>query len=640
MSVNPPYRVAALWAARITAFLIPVTCVLWNLDAPIRLGMAFLTEQYLGVILGLVLATCYFGMAAETRNPAIALAALVAGFIGLAALGFSVLNFTGIIAELAYRPTHLTFIGAAILLLILEGLRRKAGMTMFLLVVIFLAYALMAHLVPGALQGRRMPIERLVQYVAFDPSALYASPLVVGAVVIILFVFFGNVLFLAGGGSFFTDLALALTGRSRGGSAKIAVVGSALFGSISGSAVSNVVTTGVVTIPLMRRGGYSANDAGAIEAVASTGGQLAPPIMGAAAFLMAEFLEIPYMDVVAAAALPALIYYVALFVQVDLMAARDGITAADEDIRPTLKVLAEGWHLLVPFAVLFGALFGFGWGAEDAALLSALSIVIAGTLRPYRGQRVSLKGLLSACVETGQSMVGLILIVAAAGMVIGVLNATGLGFALSLMLVQSVGANAILLLLIAAFICIVLGMGMPTSGVYVLLAALVAPALIEAGIQAIPAHLFILYFGMMSMITPPIALAAFAAATVSGAEPMPTGLAAVKIGWSAFILPFLFVASPSLLGLDGIWPAIRDVSLALIGIYLMSGAIVGHLIRPLGPSMRLAALLIGLVALPVDTANASSALIHGAAGCIAILTLLALWLRRPQQMRGISRNQA
>ncbi len=426
-------------AAAVCAFLVPVLCVLWNLDMPQRLGRAFLSEQYLAVILGLTLGACFFGIAQTERRGWTAALAALGAVAGLAAAIWSAVEYKWIIAELAYRPAILTLLGVILLALVLEGLRRQAGLTMFLLVATFLVYALVAHLVPGALQGRRMPWDRLVQYVAFDPSAVFSAPLTIGATVIVLFVFFGNVLFLAGGGAFFTDLALALTGRARGGSAKIAVVGSALFGSISGSAVSNVVTTGVVTIPLMQRGGYRARDAGAIEAVASTGGQLAPPILGAAAFLMAEFLEIPYMDVVAAATLPALIYYVALFIQVDLMAARDGIAAADEDIRPTREVLAQGWHLLLPFVVLFGALFWLKWSPEDAAMLSALVILIAGALRPYGDSRVSLRGLVAACVDTGTAMVALILIVAAAGMVIGVLNATGLGFALSLILVQAVG---------------------------------------------------------------------------------------------------------------------------------------------------------------------------------------------------------
>lgn len=611
--------------AAICAFVLPVLCVLWNLEAPRWIGEAYLKEQYLSLALGLTIGICFLDIAArQTGRLGMGLATLAA-IGGLGTLVYCAIIYKWIIAELAYRPMILTVLGTITLGLVLEGLRRRAGLTMFLLVSVFMAYALVAHLVPGSLQGRRMVFERLVQYVAFDPSSVFTTPLTIGATVIVLFVFFGSVLFLAGGGTFFTDLALSITGRARGGSAKIAVMGSALFGSISGSAVSNVVTTGVVTIPLMRRGGYTGRDAGAIEAVASTGGQLAPPIMGAAAFLMAEFLEIPYMQVVTAAALPALIYYVSLFMQVDLMAARDGISAADEDIRPLKDVLKDGWHLLLPFAALFITLFWLKWNPEDSAMFSALAILIVGALRPYRGERVTLKGIIDCTINTGRSVVPLLLIVAAAGMVIGVLNATGLGFALSLLLIQAVGESALLLVLIAAVICIVLGMGMPTSGVYVLLATLVAPSLVQAGITPAAAHLFILYFGMMSMITPPIALAAFAAATISGDSPIKTGLASVRIGWSAFVLPFLFVASPSLVLAEGMVPAVRDLMLSLIGIYAVSAAIVGQAGARLGVPMRGALMITGLVALPFANGDSGLFSVHTVGAVLALVLLAVTW---------------
>ena len=625
----PGYSFAYRRAAAVCAFLIPVLCVLWNLDVTQSLGLALLKEQYLATILGLVFGAAFFSFAASSPRPANALFLAVCGLAGTLALLYCAVHYKWIIAELAYRPTILTVLGVITLGLVLEGLRRTAGMTMFLLVSLALVYALFAHLVPGSLQGRRIPFERLVQYVAFDPSAIYSAPLTIGATVIILFVFFGNVLFLAGGGTFFTDLALALTGRARGGSAKIAVLGSALFGSISGSAVSNVVTTGVVTIPLMKKGGYKDRDAGAIEAVASTGGQLAPPIMGAAAFLMAVFLEISYLSVVVAATLPAIIYYASLFIQVDLMAARDGIKSADEDIHPVRQVMAQGWHLLIPFVLLFATLFWLKWPPEMSAMVAGLAILIAGTLRSYRGERVTFSGLIRTTIETGQSMVPLILIVAGAGMVIGVLNATGLGFALSMVLLQAVGTNAWALILIAAVICIILGMGMPTSGVYVLLATLVAPSLVQAGIAPIAAHLFILYLGMMSMITPPIALAAFAAATISGASPMATGMAAVRIGWSAFVLPFLFVASPSLVLEAGAWLAGRDFVLALVGIYSVSAALVGYAGQRLGVGMRAALAVAGALALPFNNPGPELFSLHTWAAIVCLVLLALTWRRLP-----------
>ncbi|MCG6904442.1 MAG: TRAP transporter fused permease subunit [Rhodobacter sp.] len=606
-----------------------VACFLWNVEAPTRLGFAILQQQYMAFQLGLALTIAFlrFGPTGQAK----ARIGLVDGAI--AAIAFAVLmyaawDFSWLLREQAYRPWQITMVGAVVTVAVMEGIRRRAGWMLFVIVAVFLTYALFADLVPGRLIGKELSPVRLVQYVGFDPSAVFSTPLAVGTIIVLLFVFFGQLLFAAGGGAFFTDLAMAATGRTRGGSAKISVVGSALFGSISGSAVSNVVTTGVVTIPLMRRGGYSARDAGAIEAVASTGGQLTPPIMGAAAFLMAEFLEVSYVTVAAAAIVPALLYYLGVFAQVDLIAARDGISASDEDDLTTAGVLAEGWHFVFPFGVLLAALFWWRYDPEDSALMASVAIVIVGFLFPYRGQRLTLRALGKVFVETGTSMVDLILVVAAAGFVIGVLNVTGLGFALTLVLVDAVGQNVIFLLGISAVICIILGMGMPTSGVYVLLAALVAPSLVAAGIQPLAAHLFILYFGMMSMITPPVALAAFAAAAITKTDALSTSLAAVRVGWAAFVLPFAFVASPALL-MNGSWAEIAGATaLTGAGIIAITAGIVGYWSRRLNPALRLIIAVAGICALPLGFLPANQAL-HIAAVLVLIALAAALKFTKP-----------
>lgn len=527
--------------------------------------------------------------------------------------------------EQAYRPWQITWIGAVVTVAVMEGVRRRAGWMLFTIVALFLFYALFADKIPGRLIGKELSPVRLVQYIGFDPSAVFSTPLAVGTIIVLLFVFFGQLLFAAGGGAFFTDLAMAATGRSRGGSAKISIFGSALFGSISGSAVSNVVTTGVVTIPLMQRGGYSKTDSGAIEAVASTGGQLTPPIMGAAAFLMAEFLEISYLTVAGAALIPAVLYYFSVFLQVDLIAGRDSIEASDDDALTVMEVLREGWHFVLPFGVLLGALFTMRVDPEDAALLASLAIVVVGFGRGYRGTKLTLETLGNVFVDTGTSMINLILVVAAAGFVIGVLNITGLGFALTLVLVDVVGSNTILLLLMSAVICVILGMGMPTSGVYVLLAALVAPSLVQAGIEPLAAHLFILYFGMMSMMTPPVALAAFAAATITNANPLTTGLAAMRIGWAAFIIPFTFVAVPALL-FSGTWLDILGaVVLAIAGIGSVTAGIVGYWGLELRVPIRFGLVLLGLLAMPLGFVPAFQSLHYPAAVVIVGLAITILF---------------
>ncbi|MBL4598729.1 MAG: TRAP transporter fused permease subunit [Rhizobiaceae bacterium] len=618
------------WLVVIFAFTMCILCFLWNVEAPTRLGFAILKQQYMALQLGLALtiAFLHFGADGKTKDSLGWIDGTIAA-VTFFVLMYAAYDFTWLLKEQAYRPWQITLIGAVVTVTVMEGVRRRAGWLLFSIVGLFLVYAFFADKVPGRLIGKELSPLRLVQYVGFDPSAVFSTPLAVGTIIVLLFVFFGRLLFAAGGGEFFTDLAMAATGKSRGGSAKISVVGSALFGLISGSAVSNVVTTGVVTIPLMQRGGYSKRDAGAIEAVASTGGQLSPPIMGAAAFLMAEFLDISYFAVAAAALVPAILYYFSVFVQVDLIAGRDQISASDENILTTRQVLAEGWHFALPFGVLLVALFWLRFDPEDAALLASVAIVIVGFARGYRGQRLTLKSFGQVFIETGTGMVDLILVVAAAGFVIGILNITGLGFALTLVLVDAVGSNAILLLLISAGICIILGMGMPTSGVYVLLATLVAPSLVEAGIQPIAAHLFILYFGMMSMITPPVALAAFAAATITKENPLSTGFAAMRIGWAAFIIPFAFVVSPALL-MDGSALDIVLVGLlSAVAIFSITAGIVGYYSRHLGMALRLLFVALGIIALPLGFMSVAE-ILHWPAAIAVIALALVLKFSKPK----------
>ena len=617
------------WTIAGLATLMCVACILWNLEAHTRLGFALLKQQYMALQLGLALTIAFLrygpsGERVERPN----LLDLGIAVICLGTLLYSAYDFVWLLKEQFYRPWQITLIGAVVVIGVMEGIRRRAGLMLFGIVGVFLLYALVADKVPGRLIGRELSPQRLVDYVGFDSSAVFSAPLAVGTITVLLFVFFGQLLFAAGGGGFFTDLAMAATGRSRGGSAKIAVVGSALFGSISGSAVSNVATTGVITIPLMQRGGYSKEDAGAIEAVASTGGQLTPPIMGAAAFLMAEFLDIPYTMVAGAALVPAVIYYLAVFLQVDLIAARDGIKAPEEGTLTVRQVMKDGWHFLLPFAILLYGLFWMHLDPEDSALLASVAIVVVGFLRGYRGTRLSPKTLFDVFVQTGTSMVDLILVVAAAGFVIGVLNITGLGFALTLLLVDSVGSSITLLLLISAVVCIILGMGMPTSGVYVLLAALVAPSLVEAGVTPIAAHLFILYFGMMSMITPPVALAAFAASAISGAGAIATGGAAMRIGWAAFILPFAFVATPELLFEGTMQQTLIAAVLTTLGVAAVTIGISGYWGRSLNIVLRVLFVILGAFAIPLGFIGLPM-IAHMLAAAGAVLLAAGLILTKP-----------
>jgi len=609
-----------------SAFLLAALCVFWALDPQTMFGFAIYREQFLALVLGLTLSTCYLTVTVRRRAAQrLAWYDAVAAIVGLSMAIWMSWQWERLLVAVGDQTNEVLIIGTIMVFLVMEGLRRATGLPLFIVVIVFIAYAFVGDQVPGELKALPVNARELMIYLAFDPTAVFGTPFTIGVQVVVIFIFLGQLMLKTHGGEFFTDLAMATMGRRRGGAAKVSVVASAMFGSISGSATSNVASTGVLTIPLMRSTGYSAVEAGAIEAVASTGGQFMPPIMGAAAFLMAEFLEIAYAKVVIAAIVPALLYYFAVFVQVDLLAARRGINVVKQDIPRARTVLKDGWHFIVPFALLLYILFELLRSAQEAAVWATGAIIVLGFVFSYKGTRLRPWQIIEAFIETGRISVELLLILGAAGFVIGVLNITGLGFALTFFLIHLGGSSEMLLLLIAAGVCIVLGMGMPTSGVYVLLAALIAPALVEVGVQQLAAHMFILYFGMMSMITPPIALAAFAASALTKANAMSIGFAAMRFGWVAYIIPFLFVSSPSLLLIGEVHEIALNIGTAVIGVYLISVATIGYFTRPLGPAWRSALIVAGGAALLPAELTPEGALIEILGAALGVLMLAYEW---------------
>jgi TRAP transporter 4TM/12TM fusion protein len=585
--------------ARLEAVLagaLTVMALLWLLNLPRWLGLALYTEQYMAMALGLALGLLYLGYDVRgARYPGFHLFDSLLALIGLAAGSYLALRYPTLIITLVQRPLEGIVLAGALVVLTVEGVRRAIGAALALVIVAFIVLALVGHLLPEQIASRPVDLSRVVIYLGIDTNAILGTPLRIAVQVILVFILLGRLLAVTGGSSFFTDLATAAVGRFRGGAGKIAVLGSMLFGSISGSAVANVVGTGVVTIPLMKRSGFSPAIAGGIEAVASTGGQLMPPIVGAAVFLMAEFIEAPYGDVMLAALLPILLYYTALFLQVDLTAAKAGLFAVPpETIAPAWPTFRAGGHFLLPFVVFLAGIFWFGMQPEIAALWALGTLLVTATLFGYHGARARPAVLLATLADAGRSAVEIILVTAGAGIVIGVLNLSGLAYALSLILITFAGESVLILLLLAAVASIVLGMGMPTVGVYVLLATLVAPALEQLGLDRMAAHLFVLYFGMLSMITPPVALAAYAAANVAGADPWRTSLQAVRLGWTAYVVPFLFVASPALLLIGSPWLIAWTVVTAVGGIWLVTIGVVGFATRPIGLLARTLLAAVGL----------------------------------------------
>jgi TRAP transporter 4TM/12TM fusion protein len=630
------------------AALFTGAALIWAADIPRLFGVTLFTEQYIAGMMALALPLVYLTVPAR-RVRITELSAdeasgrpynappwydVLAAAIGFAAAAYVAIRFPALSDEVARRPWDGLIVAALMLVLFAEGLRRTSGMVITIVACTFFVLALVGHLLPTEISGRRVVLDRYVYFLLWDSSAVFGVPLKIITSIVVAFVFFGTVLFNTGGAAFFTDASMALMGRFRGGQAKISIMGSSLFGTISGSVVANVVTTGIVTIPMMKQGGFRARLAGAIEAVSSTGGQLLPPVMGVAAFLMAEFLQISYAEVALAALVPALLFYMALFIQADLEAARTGMRGMERALIPSAsRVLKAGWFFPIPFVILIYALFWLNYQPETAALLATASVLLTALIFGFKGERPGYADLFGMLRDTGYKVLDLFMIGAAAGLVIATLNYTGLGFGLTLALVKLSGGNLFALLFIAAVACLILGMGMPTTGVYILLATLIAPALIEMGITPIAAHLFILYFGCLSMITPPVAIGAFAAANLARADPMATAFEAVRFGWAVFVIPFLFVLSNTLLLQGETHFIVLDIVAAAIGVWFGAAGIMGYSLRPLGLASRILYAAAGLTLLLPVHAIAGGRWIN-LAGALAAAVLIVrdyLALRKTQQ---------
>ncbi|HWK68973.1 MAG TPA: TRAP transporter fused permease subunit [Rhizobiaceae bacterium] len=630
-------------AADILSAAVPILSIVWILSIPQRLALLVYPEQVAAVMLGAALAVVFYRNIRPER-PAQGLLDLVLGTLS-AGIGLYVyIRFPVLSEGASMYPTEAMMIGILATLLIMEGMRRVIGWSLIIIFAAMFLYALFGDYVPGPLVGRPQPLGDVLRFLGTDSTAIWGQSLQIAAFVVIVFVLFGGLLIAVGGGEFFTQLSMRVAGKGPGNTAKVAVTASALFGTVSGSAVSNVMSTGVMTIPLMKRAGFKPETAGAVEAVASTGGQLMPPIMGAAAFLMAELLQVPYREIMLAALLPAILYYLSVYVQIHFIAHRDDIPSLNTLERvPIFRVLIDGWLPLLSIVVLVFALFSLNTSAERAAVYAIGAIIavgLAASLFTKSGNRLTPRGIVEAIVETGRTTCDIMLITAGAGMIIGLLTTTGLGFALSLYLLNFGGETLFGLLLVTAAVGIVLGAGLPTTGVYLLMASLAAPALTQLGIEPIAAHMFVFYFGMLSMISPPIAMASFAAASLAGSDQMKTSVDAFKLGWIAYVLPFLFIYKPGLL-LMGSWLDIAYVFVSsVVALVLVTGGIVGHARAPLGGAARLLWTVLGLAMIaPLDQVwNYGFELAVSALGFVVLLASLLMSPPAPAPVAGERRT--
>lgn len=437
------------------------------------------------------------------------------------------------------------FFGTALLLLTLEATRRTTGAGLTGIVVIFLIYNLFGYLLPPPFGHGISEFSYLLDILVFTTDGIFGVPVQVVASYVFLFVLFGTLLSAAGGGEFFFNLASAATGRSRGGPAKIAVISSGLYGTMSGSPTSDVVATGSITIPIMKRLGYSKRFAGAVEVAASTGGSAMPPIMGSAAFILAEYTGTPYREIVYAAVLPALLYYCGVFLQVHLRAVREDLRPYDDDMPTLWDTVRLGWPFLIPIGIIIGVLMA-GYSPVFTAGAGAAAVVGAAMLTART--RMTLWRIIEALAETTLRILPVAGACAAAGLVIGGLSMTGLGMKAASVIIEVSGGAAFATLVIAAIVTIILGLGMPTPSAYILAAVLVGPALIKVGFPLLASHMFLLYFAILSALTPPIAVAALAAAAIAEEDPFSIAFSAVRLAVVGFLMPFVFIWNPAIIG--------------------------------------------------------------------------------------------
>jgi len=565
---------------------IPVIAVIFILDVPLYLtGTSLFNQQYMALFWCLITALIFLTIPASKKAPATGPRWYDLLLVGLTFLvGFYVtINYYQILQSLG-TPTMLQVVlGCLAVLLVLESVRRTVSWPIVIIVLLFILYAKFGNLVPGILETKGLTWSRLFSQLYLGAEFMLGVPLRVACLIVFGYIFFGQVIFQTGGGEFLIKLAQSLMGRYRGGTAKVAVLASSFFGSISGSAVANVAATGMVTIPLMKKSGYSPTYAGAIEATASTGGQIMPPIMGAAAFIIAEFLGISYPMVVIAAIVPALLYYLGAYLQIDLRAASSGLKGMSPEEIPSLKkTLRQGWVFIIPLAVLIIALFVLFVSPGAAALYSIGAVVIVTLLKRETRRVWSWSRLLSIFQQTSRSMFELTAICAAAGLVVGIVGYTGLGLSLSRVLIETSGGNLLLLAVLTAVTSTILGMGMPTTAAYILLAVLAAPALVSLGVEPILAHLFVFYFGTLSMLTPPVCLAAYTAASIAGAPQMPLAFRAMRLAIAGYVVPIFFLFNPGLAFIGSPMEIILAILFGVLAIALFAFGLEGYLLRKLG----------------------------------------------------------
>ena len=595
-----PVWLTVIFVVTTAAILISIN-QLFNLGFfKLVIGAVLVNNRYMYLVAGLMISMIFVVMPATKGAPRDRVPIYDAFLFALTLVltGYYV-YFAEAILDEAWEynaPDHGLYVSVVLWAVVLEAGRRAGGIAVFLIVLILSLYPTYADKMPEVISGVGQSFLDTAGFHMFSEESLLGIPMQAFAMLVFGFLLFGVALIYTGAGQFFINFAFALLGHVRGGPAKVAIFSSGLFGSMSGGPVTNVLTTGSLTIPAMRRIGVRAKTAGAIEACASTGGVMMPPIMGATAFVMADFLDLRYIDVALAAVIPSLLFYFGLFMQIDAYAAQHRLSGLPRAELPSLwSVFKDGWYYIAVFALLIWMLVVMKREAQAPFYATALLLVINQFNPNHRMDWVKFKKFVYA---TGGLLAELAGLLAAVGLIVGALQVTGMTGTLTNDLVYLAGGHPLALLLMGALTSFVLGIGMTVTAAYIFLAIILAPALIQLGLDPLSVHMFLLYWGMLSFITPPVALAAFAAASVAKAEPMQTGLEAMRIGTIIYFIPFFFVFNPALLGQASALETVIVVATAIGGVLLVAAALQGHLVGvgslASGPLGWLARVLIGL----------------------------------------------
>lgn len=612
--------------------IIPIIGCCFVIDLPFYLNWAILKEQYYGVMIALIFPMVFILIPLRQKSSRDSIPWYDYIFFLLSIL-------VGVYIAIFYKKMSLRFgevsieriiIGTIAIALTLEACRRTINLFIAIFGLFFILFPHLSLFFPKLFSGISIPFSQQINYLLLDTNAMLSMMFGIVVTYILGFIIFGNIMINGGGGEFITAFSMSALGGFRGGPGKIAVVASSLFGTISGVAISNVVTTGVVTIPLMKKIGYKPHIAGAIEAVASTGGIIMPPVMGVTAFIMAEIIGVPYFKIAIAAIIPAILYYAAIFFQVDMEAGKSGLKGLPRDQLPKIsKALNKFYLFIIPFANLIIGLFILYWAPDKSALIAVIPILILG-LFISKETRLKFDWIIKGLKDAAQALILIGPLGVLAGIIVGTVSYTGLGFLLSLNIINLAGGNLFILLLITAVVCLILGMGMPSIPAYVLLAVLVAPAMVQLGVDVIAAHLFIVYFSSISMITPPVCGAAYAGAALAGADPMKTGWTATRLGIIAYIVPFLFVKFPGLLLKGSFLEILITFISALFGCFFLASSLSGYLFIELNLIKRVIFALAGFgLLIPIQKHLLKIGLITNfGSALLAIIILVSEWKKK------------